>query len=124
MRLDRKLLLIAPAIVLALLFVGVAYTATQLHVLTADSGDWTVRNGFVTAVAHGTKPLTQRQAVEMLEYSLAAEAERTNAIASARDLLIVLTVIGFVACAVLVIGIRGVPRQHWPRFSRGDGPVS
>lgn len=124
MRLDRKLLLIAPAIILALLFAGVVYTATQLHMLTIGSSDWSVRTGFVTAVAHGTKPLTERQAVEMLRYSLAAEAQRTHAIASARDLLIVLSVIGFLACAVLVVGIRGVPREHWPRFSRGRETTS
>ena len=124
MRLDRKLLLIAPAIILALLFAGVVYTATQLHLLTVGSSDWSVRNGFVTAVAHGKKPLTERQAVEMLQYSLAAEAQRTHAIASIRDLLIVLAVVGFIACAVLVIGIRGVPREHWPRFSRGGETTS
>ena len=118
MRLDRKLLLIAPAIILALLFAGVAYTAAQLHMLTVAGGDWSVRNDFVTAVAHGTKPLTERQAVEMLQYSLDAEAQRTRAITSIRDLLIALTVIGFAAWAVLVVGIRGVPREHWPRFSR------
>ena len=121
MRLDRKLLLIAPAIILVLLFLGIAYTATQLHVLASVSNDWTTRNQFVTAVAHGAKPLTQRQAVEMLQYSLLAEAQRTDAITATWQLLAVLSAVGLACCCMLAVGIRGVPRQHWPRFSRGGG---
>jgi hypothetical protein len=117
-RLDRKLLLIGPAIILALLFVGVAYTATQLHVLASVSTDWKARHDFITAVAHGSKPLTQKQAVEILQYSLMAEAQRTDAITATVKLLIVVTGIGLACCAALAVGIRGVPREHWPRFSR------
>lgn len=119
MRLDRKLLLIAPAIILVLLFLGIAYTATQLHVLASVSNDWTARNQFITAVAHGTKPLTERQAVEMLQYSVAAEKQRTDALTAAWQLLAVLAAVGLVCCASLAAGIRGVPREHWPRFTRG-----
>jgi hypothetical protein len=118
-RLDRKLLLIAPAIILVLLFVGIAYTATQLHVLAGVSNDWTMRNQFVTAVAHGTKPLTQRQAVEILQYSLLAEAQRTKALTATWQLLAILSAVGLVCCGTLIVGIRSVPREHWPRFSRG-----
>ena len=29
----------------------------------------------------------------------------------------------FVACCVLGVGVRGVPREHWPRFTFGRTPV-
>ncbi|HET7133476.1 MAG TPA: hypothetical protein VFJ95_14585 [Gammaproteobacteria bacterium] len=119
MRLDRKLLLIAPAIILVLLFLGIAYTATQLHVLASVSNDWAARSQFITAVAHGTKPLTERQAVEMLQYSVAAEKQRTDALIATWQLLAVLAAVGLVCCGSLAVGIRGVPREHWPRFTRG-----
>lgn len=118
MRLDRKLLLIAPAIILVLLFLGIAYTATQLHVLASVSNDWTARSQFITAAARGAKPLTERQAVEMLQYSVAAEKQRTDAITATWQLLAVLAAVGLVCCGSLVLGIRGVPREHWPRFTR------
>lgn len=116
MRLDRKLLLIAPAIVLACVGGGMAYTAFELHVLARSSDTLTARKEFVDAVARGEKTLDQRQAVGILQVALDVEAKRSAAIAASRDLLIELSAVALVAWAVLVYGIRGVPREHWPRF--------
>ena len=116
MRLDRKLLLIAPAIVLACVVGGMAYTAYELHVLARSSDTLTARKEFVDAVARGEKTLDQRQAVGILQVALDVEAKRSAAIAASRDLLIELSAVALVAWAVLVYGIRGVPREHWPRF--------
>jgi hypothetical protein len=49
-RLDRKLLLIAPAIVLVFVAAGIAYTARQLQVLRSGSDTWKDRSDFVAAV--------------------------------------------------------------------------
>jgi hypothetical protein len=122
-RFDRKLLLIAPTIVLFCVVAGVAYAAAELHVLTTISDTWRERSDFVGAVERGEKHIDQRQALSILQFSLDVEAKRTAAITAARDLLIVLTVIGGAACVVLAVGVRGVPRQHWPRFGRaGTAP--
>jgi hypothetical protein len=53
----------------------------------------------------------------LLRLALDVEAKRSAAIAASRDLLIALSVIAFAACTTLVIGIRTVPREHWPRFN-------
>lgn len=123
MRLDRKLLLIAPAIVLVLVLAGMLYASAQLHVLASVSASERDRSDFIAAVAAGKKPLNERQSVELLQWALEVEARRTAAILASRDLLIELSAIGFVSCAVLLVGIRGVPREHWPRFGaqRGSG---
>ena len=123
MRLDRKLLLIAPAIVLGLVVAGMLYASAQLHVLATVSASEKDRSDFVAAVASGKKPLNERQAVELLQWSLEVESRRTAAILASRDLLIELSAIALVSCVVLGIGIRGVPREHWPRFGaqRGSG---
>jgi hypothetical protein len=121
-RLDRKLLLIAPAIVLACVVAGMVYTAFELHVLARSSDTLTARKEFVDAVARGEKTLDQRQAVGILQVALDVEAKRSAAIAASRDLLIELSAVALVAWAVLVYGIRGVPREHWPRF--GGAPAS
>ena len=123
MRLDRKLLLIAPAIVLVLVVAGMLYASEQLHVLAEVSGSERDRSDFIAAVAAGKKPLNEQQAVELLRWQLEVESRRTAAIAASRDLMLELAAIAFVACAVLGIGIRGVPREHWPRFraQRGSG---
>ena len=118
MRLDRKLLLIAPAIVLACVVAGMVYTAVELHVLARSSDTLTARKEFVDAVARGEKTLDQRQAVGILQVALDVEAKRSAAIAASRDLLLELSAVALVAWAVLVYGIRGVPREHWPRFGR------
>lgn len=117
MRLDRKLLLIAPTIVLACVVAGMIYAAVQLNVLGSVSGSWSDRNDFITAVEHGQKPLSQRQAMNIIRFSLDVEERRTAAITATRDLLGWLAGIAGVACGVLLIGIRSVPREHWPRFS-------
>jgi hypothetical protein len=115
-RLDRKLLLIAPAIVLVLVVAGMLYASTQLHLLAKAGSGAKDRAEFINAVAAGKKPLSERQAVELLQWEIEAESRRTAAIVASRDLLIELSAIALVSCIVLVIGIRGVPREHWPRF--------
>lgn len=114
MRLDRKLLLIAPTIVLILVAAGFLFTAVQLQTL-ANVGD-SFRNGnaFITSVERGEKTLEAQQALGILRFSLDVEAKRTAAIAAARDLMIALSAIALVSCGVLAVGIRSVPRQHWP----------
>ena len=119
MRLDRKLLLIAPTIVLCLVVAGMIYAAVELRVLAAASDSFRERSDFIAAVARGEKPLNQRQAAGLLQLALDVEMRRTAAIAATRDLLIVLSAIGGAACAVLALGIRGVPREHWPRIALG-----
>ena len=121
MRLDRKLLLIAPTIVLLFVAAGTAYAATQLYVLGSVSDTWKQRSDFVAAVERGEKPLDRQQAVRLLQFALDVESRRTGAIEAARDLLILLAAVSVIACATLAIGIRTVPRQHWPRF--GAGPA-
>ena len=120
MRLDRKLLLIAPTIVLACVIAGMIYAAVQLNVLGSVSGSWKDRNDFITAVEQGRKPLSDRQAMNIIRFSLDVEERRTAAIIATRDLLGWLAGIAGVACVVLLIGIRSVPREHWPRFSLGQ----
>jgi hypothetical protein len=116
-RFDRKLLLIAPTIVLFLVVAGLIYAAVQLHVLGSVSDTWKERSAFIAAVEAGQKTLEPRQATGLLRLALDVEARRTAAIAASRDLLIALSIIGVVSCCVLAVGIRGVPRQHWPRLS-------
>jgi hypothetical protein len=119
-RLDRKLLLIAPAIVLVLVVAGMLYASTQLHLL-AKTGSGADRAEFINAVAAAKKPLNDRQAIELLQWQLEVETRRTEAIVASRDLLIELSAIALASCIVLGIGIRGVPREHWPRFGRQRG---
>jgi hypothetical protein len=115
-RLDKKLLLIAPATVLVFVVAGMVYTAAELHVLARSSDTLAARKEFVDQVARGEKPLDERQAVNILQVALEVEGKRTAAIFASRDLLIELSGVGLVACAFLVVGIGAVPRQHWPRF--------
>ena len=119
MRLDRKLLLIAPTIVLFFVAAGLIYAAVQLHVLGSVSETWKERSDFITAVEQGRKALETRQAVGLLRLSLDVEARRTAAITASRDLLIALSVIAVACCGVLTVGIRSVPREHWPRITFG-----
>jgi hypothetical protein len=117
-RLDKKLLLIAPAIVLAFVVAGIVYTAAELHVLARSSDTLTARKEFIDQVARGEKPLDERQAINILQVALEVEGKRTAAIVASRDLLIELSAVALVAWGFLVVGIRGVPREHWPRFGR------
>jgi hypothetical protein len=116
-RLDRKLLLIAPAIVLVFVAAGIAYTALQLHVLRAGSDTWKGRNDFVAAVERGEKSLDERQAIGLLRVALQVEQRRTSALVASRDLLITLALVALASCVVLAFGIRSVPREHWPRLN-------
>ena len=120
MRLDKKLLLIAPAIVLAFVAAGMVYTAVELHVLARSSDTLTARKEFIDQVARGEKPLEERQAINILQVALEVEGKRSAAIVASRDLLIELSAVALIAWGVLVFGIRGVPRQHWPRFGGGS----
>ena len=116
MRLDRKLLLIAPTIVLVLVVAGIVYAAVQLHVLASVSETEKEREAFIASIERGEKKLEPRQSVSLLRIGLDVETKRTTALLASRDLLVSLAVIAFVSCVVLAIGVRGVPRTHWPRF--------
>lgn len=120
MRLDKKLLLIAPAIVLALVVAGMVYTAVELHVLARSSDTLAGRQEFIDQVARGEKPLDQSQAVRILQVALEVEGKRSAAIVASRDLLLELSAVALVAWGFLIVGIRAVPRQHWPRFGGGS----
>jgi hypothetical protein len=119
MRLDRKLLLIAPVIVLLFVTAGLAYTATQMNLLRDVGDNWKNRSDFIAAVQRGEKPLQPEHAIELLRRSLEVEQKRTEAIIASRDLLFLLSAIALASCIVLIVGIRGVPREHWPRFNSG-----
>ena len=116
MRLDRKLLLIAPTIVLVLVVAGMVYTAVQLHVLASVSETEKDRDAFIASVERGEKPLDPRQSLSLLRVGLDVETKRTAAIVASRDLLVELAAIGLVSCIVLAVGVRSVPRTYWPRF--------
>lgn len=120
MRLDRKLLLIAPTIVLFCVAAGLIYASIQLHVLESLGDSWKDRSTFIASVESGEKKIETRQAVTMLRYSLDVEARRTAAITASRDLLVTLSIVAAVSCLVLGIGVRSVPRQHWPKLGRAN----
>lgn len=119
MRLDRKLLLIAPTIVLFCVVAGMIYAAMELHVLSSVSDTWKERSDFVAAIARGEKTINQVQSARLLQTALDVEARRTAAIVASRDLLAWLAGIALVACLVLAAGVRSVPREHWPRVAFG-----
>ena len=119
MRLDRKLLLIAPTIVLVFVVAGLVYATLQMRLLSDVGDTWKDRSAFIAAVEKGEKSLDQRQSLGLLRYSLDAEAKRTEAIVATKDLLVVLAAVAFLACVGLAFGIRTVPREHWPRLSLG-----
>jgi hypothetical protein len=85
-------------------------------VLSSVSETWKQRSDFIASVERGQKQLDQRQALEILRFSLEVESRRTAAITATRDLMTTLAAVAIVACIVLSVGIRGVPREHWPRF--------
>ena len=119
MRLDKKLLLIAPTIVLVLVVAGMVYAAVQLHVLASVSETEKEREAFIGSVERGEKTLEPRQSLSLLRIGLDVETKRTAAILASRDLLAELSAIGLVSCIVLTLGVRAVPRTHWPRFGGG-----
>ncbi len=117
MRLDRKLLLIAPTIVLVFVVAGMIYAAVQMHVLASVSDTLDTRRAFITAVERGEKPLDQRQALNILKAQFDVEDRRSNALNATRDLLELLSAIAFASIGMLAFGIRSVPREHWPRLA-------
>jgi hypothetical protein len=116
-RLDRKLLLIAPAIVLVFVVAGMIYAAVQMHVLAGVSRTLETRRTFIAAVKRGEKPLDQRQALNIIDAQFDVESRRSVALTATRDLLALLSGIAVVSVGVLGVGIRAVPREHWPRLS-------
>ena len=119
MRLDRKLLLIAPTLVLVFVVAGMIYAAVQMHVLAGVSRTLDTRRDFIAAVKRGEKPLDQRQALNIIDAQFDVESRRSVALAASRDLLVLLGAIAGASIVTLAVGIRGVPRQHWPRLSFG-----
>jgi hypothetical protein len=118
-RLDRKLLLIAPAIVLVFVVAGMIYAAVQMHVLASVSDTLDTRRAFIAAVERGEKPFEQRQALSVIDAQFDVESRRSVALKATRDLLALLGAIALASVCVLGVGIRAVPREHWPRFSLG-----
>lgn len=119
MRLDRKLLLIAPTIVLVFVAAGMIYAAVQMHVLAGVSETLPTRRTFITAVERGEKPLDQRQAINIIKAQFDVEDRRSNALNATRDLLELLSTIALASIGMLAFGIRSVPREHWPRLTLG-----
>lgn len=120
MRLDRKLLLIAPTIVLVFVVAGMIYAAVQMHALAGVSDTLAERRAFITSVERGEKPLDQRQAINIIKAQFDVEGRRSTALTATRDLLELLSAIALGSIGMLAFGIRAVPREHWPRFSFGD----
>lgn len=121
MRLDRKLLLIAPTIILGFVIAGMIYAAVELHVLSSVSETFRERSDFIAAVERGAKPLDERQALSIIHAQFDVETKRTAALEAARDLLAVLALIGLASVCVLAVGVRRVPREHWPKIAIGRG---
>ncbi len=119
MRLDRKLLLIAPTIVLFFVVAGMLVAALTLHLAASGGASLATRSAFVAAVERGEKTLNPAQAAGLLRLSLQVEEKRTAALTASRDLLVVLSAMAFAACCALAVGIRSVPREHWPRLNLG-----
>ena len=89
--------------------------------LVSVSDSWKQRSDFIGAVERGEKKLNEKQSAGLLRLALDVEAKRSAAIEASRDLLIALSVFAVAACVTLVIGIRSVPREHWPRFNSEPG---
>jgi hypothetical protein len=86
------------------------YAAVQLRFLSDVGDTWKERNDYVSAAERGEKPMTEKQALNILRYSLDVEAKRTDAIRAEEGLLLLLTGIAILSLGVLVVGVRGVPR--------------
>ena len=110
MRLDRKFLLIAPTIVLALIVAGMFYTATRLRQISEASDNWQKRSDYVASIERGQKKITNEKAVQLVRLSLEAERRQVAAIAATNQLLLTLGAMTLVCCVVLLWAIRGVPR--------------
>ena len=110
MRLDRKFLLIAPTLVLALIGAGMFYTASRLRQIVEASDNWQMRSDFVAAIEHGQRRITNEKAVQLVRLSLDAEQKRTGAIEATNELLLTLGAMTLVCFVVLLWTIKGVPR--------------
>jgi hypothetical protein len=119
LKLDRKLLLIAPTIVLVFVVAALVYAGIQIRGLTSGEDTWSTRRDFVASVAAGQKTMSAEQAVGLLNISLEVEGRRAAALHAAYDLLLTLAGITAACCVVLAFGIRRVPREHWPRLRFG-----
>ena len=112
MRLDRKFLLIAPTLVLALIAAGLFYTATRLRQIVQASDNWEKRAAFITSVERGERQLSPNKALALVRLSLEAERRRSGAIEAAEELILVLGAITFACVALLLVTIRRVPRTE------------
>lgn len=110
MKLDRKFLLIAPTLVLAVIVAGMFYTATRLRQIVEASDNWQMRSDYVSALEHGQRHITNEKAVQLVRLSLEAERRRTDAIVATNELLLTLGAMTLACCAALLWTIRGVPR--------------
>ena len=110
MRLDRKFLLIAPTLVLAVIVAGMFYTTTRLRQIVEASDNWQMRSDYVTSIEHGQRRITNEKAVQLVRLSLEAERRRTAAISATNELLLTLGAMTLACCVALLWTIRGVPR--------------
>ena len=110
MRLDRKFLLIAPTLVLAVIVAGIFYTATRLRQIVEASDNWQMRSDYVTSIERGQRRITNEKAVQLVRLSLEAERRRTDAITATDELLMTLGLMTLACCAALLWTIRGIPR--------------
>lgn len=110
MRLDRKFLLIAPTLVLALISAGMFYTASRLRQIVEASDNWQMRSEFVAAIEHGQRRITNEKAVQIVRLSLDAEQKQAGAIEATNELLLTLGGMTLVCFVVLLWTIKGVPR--------------
>lgn len=124
MRLDRKMFLIVPSFVLVLVVAGMFYAATRLQLLVAASDNWKTRSDYVASVERGERAIQPLQAAQIVRVSLEAERRSSAAVAAARQLLLLLGWIGAASCALLLIGVRGAPRQFPLRKAPEDYPTT
>jgi hypothetical protein len=110
MRLDRKFLLIAPTLVLAVIVAGMFYTASRLREIVAASDNWRLRSEYVASLEHGQRHIANDKAVQLVRLSLDAEQRRTGAIVATNDLLLTLGAMTLACCVALLWAIRGIPR--------------
>ena len=87
------------------------YATVQLRQLTVVGETWKSSKEYVSAAERGQKPLSEKQALNILRYSLDTEAKRTDAIAAEVGLLVLLSAIAAVSVVTLVAGVRAVPRR-------------
>lgn len=112
MRVDRKLLLILPTVVLVLLSAGLFYTATRLRLIVSGSDDLPRRAAIVGSLERGERRISMAQAIGIIRVSIEAEQNRTAAIDAVHDLVQLVAWITAGCCVALIWGIRQVPRER------------